>query len=173
MTFLFQIKDVVVSPNFSLYGYNIMLFTCLHNTLSRALLLNTSFGAMFCYSYRCSEYQTSSLKSPNIHFDGILGFGQGALSIISQLFAKKAGSTGVFPLSRGWTDWRRDDGFRSHCNVYLRRIAINGQLLPIESAIFTPGHDQETFVDSGTIYVHFVEDAFYPLINSVSPCMYS
>lgn len=57
--------------------------------------------------------------------------------------------------------------FRSHYNIYLQSITVNGQLLPIDLAVFTTSVNQGTIVDSGTTLAYLVEGAYDPLIAAV------
>lgn len=50
----------------------------------------------------------------------------------------------------------------------LQSIAVNGQLLPIDPAIFTSSTSQGTIVDSGTTLAYLVEEAFDPFVQAVS-----
>ncbi|KAL6503079.1 hypothetical protein OROHE_023708 [Orobanche hederae] len=60
-----------------------------------------------------------------------------------------------------------------HYNVYLQNIAVNGQLLPIDQAVFTTSGNRGTIIDSGTTLAYLVEGAYDPLVtaitNAVSP----
>lgn len=47
-------------------------------------------------------------------------------------------------------------------------IAINGQALPIDPAVFASSNSRETIVDSGTTLAYLVEEAFDPFISAVS-----
>ena len=63
---------------------------------------------------------------------------------------------------------------RPHYNIQLESIAVNGQVLPIDSAVFSAAKKPQgldglgTFVDSGTTLAHLPPIAYDSLINSVS-----
>ncbi|KAL5755577.1 hypothetical protein ACOSQ2_020323 [Xanthoceras sorbifolium] len=45
-------------------------------------------------------------------------------------------------------------------------IAVNGQMLPIDSAAFAASNNRETIVDSGTTLTYLVEEAFDPFVGA-------
>lgn len=59
--------------------------------------------------------------------------------------------------------------FRPHYNLNLQSIAVNGQPLPIDPAVFATTNNRGTIIDSGTTLTYLVEDAFDPFVNTVSP----
>ena len=98
--------------------------------------------------------------------DGIFGFGRGDLSVISQL-----SSRGITP--RVFSHCLKGDGngggkmvlgeimdpsivysplvpSEPHYNLILQSIAVNGQLLPIDSAVFATSSNRGIIVASGT-----------------------
>lgn len=58
--------------------------------------------------------------------------------------------------------------FRPHYNLYLRSIAVNGQLLPVDPAVFATSNNRGTIVDSGTTLAYLVEEAYDPFVMAVS-----
>jgi hypothetical protein len=56
---------------------------------------------------------------------------------------------------------------RRRYNVQLESIAVNGQVLPIDSVVFSKG-GMETFLDSGTTLAFLPPLVYDILINSVS-----
>lgn len=58
--------------------------------------------------------------------------------------------------------------FRPHYNLNLRSIAVNGQILPIDSSVFSTSNTQGTIIDSGTTLAYLAEEAYGPFINAVS-----
>jgi kinase len=48
---------------------------------------------------------------------------------------------------------------RDYYSVYLESIAVNGQTLAIDPAVFT-SHKQMTIVDSGTALAYLPDDAY-------------
>lgn len=45
---------------------------------------------------------------------------------------------------------------------------MNGQLLPIDPAVFATSTNRGTIVDSGTTLTYLVEEAFDPFVKAVS-----
>lgn len=58
--------------------------------------------------------------------------------------------------------------FRPHYNLYLQSIAVNGQSLPIDAAVFATSSNRGTIVDSGTTLAYLVEEAYDPFVSAVS-----
>jgi len=50
----------------------------------------------------------------------------------------------------------------------LQSIAVNGQLLPINPAVFATSNDRGTIVDCGTTLAYLVQEAYDPLVTAVS-----
>jgi hypothetical protein len=50
----------------------------------------------------------------------------------------------------------------------LESIAVNGQLLSINPAVFATSDNQGTIVDCGTTLAYLVQEAYDPLVNAVS-----
>ncbi|KAL2229354.1 UNVERIFIED_CONTAM: Aspartic proteinase-like protein 2 [Sesamum indicum] len=63
--------------------------------------------------------------------------------------------------------------FGPHYNLYLQSIAVNGQLLPIDQAMFTTSGNQGTIVDSGTTLAYLVEGAYDPLVAAITAAVSS
>ncbi|GMP84771.1 hypothetical protein CsSME_00038168 [Camellia sinensis var. sinensis] len=55
---------------------------------------------------------------------------------------------------------------KSHYNLDLQNIAVNGQLLPIDPAVFATSSNRGTIVDSGTTLAYLVEEAYDPFVNA-------
>ncbi|XP_031396837.1 aspartic proteinase-like protein 2 [Punica granatum] len=115
--------------------------------------------------------------------DGILAFGPGLWSIITQLSEE-----GVTPsafshcldggLEGGGTlvlGEALEPGMvytplvpsKPHYNVQLQSIAVNGQMLPIDSKVFDLSQ-REIIIDSGTTYALLAADALYPLMDAIT-----
>lgn len=58
--------------------------------------------------------------------------------------------------------------FRPHYNLNLQSIAINGQIVPIDPAVFETSRNRGTIVDSGTTLAYLAEEAYDPFLNAVS-----
>ncbi|KAL0283144.1 UNVERIFIED_CONTAM: Aspartic proteinase-like protein 2 [Sesamum angustifolium] len=107
----------------------------------------------------CSTSLFGDLTKSDRAVDGIFGFGQQGLSVISQL--SSLGITPkVFSLLERRGPWWWGGGF--HIS-----IAVNGQLLPIDQAMFTTSGNQGTIVDSGTTLAYLVEGAYDPLVAAL------
>jgi hypothetical protein len=116
--------------------------------------------------------------------DGIFGFGQHQLSVISQLY-----SLGVSPKTFSHCLKGSDNGGgilvlgeivepglvftplvpqQPHYNLNLESIAVSGQKLPIDSSLFATSNTQGTIVDSGTTLVYLVDGAYDPFVNAIA-----
>lgn len=134
--------------------------------------------------FGCSTYQSGSLTESDRAIDGIFGFGRQDLSVISQL-----SSRGVTP--KVFSHCLKGEGSgggilvlgeilepsvvysplvpsQPHYNLYLQSIAVNGQLLPINSKVFETSTNRGTIVDSGTTLTYLVEEAYDPFVNAVT-----
>ncbi|KVH90503.1 Aspartic peptidase [Cynara cardunculus var. scolymus] len=132
----------------------------------------------------CSTYQSGSLTKPDKAVDGIFGFGQRGLSIVSQL-----ASRGITP--KVFSHCLKGDGTgggklvlgeilaptmvysplvpsQPHYNLDLQSIAVNGQILPIDAAVFATSDNQGTIVDTGTTLTYLVAEAFDPFVNAIT-----
>ncbi|XP_071709715.1 aspartic proteinase 36 [Rutidosis leptorrhynchoides] len=135
-------------------------------------------------TFGCSTYQTGSLTKPDKAIDGIFGFGQHGLSIVSQL-----SSRGITP--KVFSHCLKGDGTgggklvlgeildptmvysplvpsQPHYNLDLHNIAVNGQMLPIDPSVFTTSDNRGTIVDTGTTLTYLVEEAFDPFVNAIT-----
>ncbi|KMZ61137.1 Eukaryotic aspartyl protease family protein [Zostera marina] len=145
------------------------------NQVAGSISANVIFG--------CSNLQSGGLTNPDIAVDGIFGFGQHELSMISQLSSlgvapkafshclKGAGSGGgilvlgeVVDLGIVYTPLVQD---QPHYSLNLKSIAVKGQVLPIDPSVFSTSSSQGTIIDSGTTLAYLVEEAYDPLINAI------
>uniref|UniRef100_A0ACD5XGT6 Uncharacterized protein n=1 Tax=Avena sativa TaxID=4498 RepID=A0ACD5XGT6_AVESA len=115
--------------------------------------------------------------------DGLLGFGQDPLSIISQL-----NSQGVSPKAFSHCLKGSEDGggtlvlgkivapglvytplvpSQSLYTLNLESIAVSGQKVPIDSSVFATSDSQGTVVDSGTTLAYLVDRAHGPLVSAI------
>lgn len=58
--------------------------------------------------------------------------------------------------------------FRPHYNLNLQSIAVNGQILPIDSDVFATANNRGTIVDTGTTLTYLVQEAYNPFVDAVS-----
>lgn len=148
--------------------------------LGPSLVANSSAPIVF----GCSSYQSGDLAREEHAIDGIFGFGPQDLSVISQL-----SSQGVTPKVFSHCLIGSGDGggtlvlgeildpsivysplvpSQPHYNLYLQNIAVNGQILPINSAVFSTSDNKGTIVDSGTTLSYLVEEAYDPFISAIN-----
>ncbi|XP_076947025.1 aspartic proteinase 36-like [Bidens hawaiensis] len=135
-------------------------------------------------TFGCRTYQTGSLTKPDKAIDGIFGFGQQRLSVVSQL-----SSHGITP--KVFSHCLKGDGTgggklvlgeildpamvysplvpsQPHYNLDLQSIAVNGQMLPIDPTVFATSDNRGTIVDSGTTLTYLVAEAFEPFVNAIT-----
>ncbi|PKI57650.1 hypothetical protein CRG98_021978 [Punica granatum] len=134
--------------------------------------------------FGCSTYQSGDLTMTDKAVDGIFGFGPGRISVISQLSSK-----GIVPkvFSHCLKGDSAGGGFlvigeilepdivysplipsQPHYNLNMESIAINGQALPIDPAVFATSTSRGTIVDSGTTLAYLVEEAFDPFVSAIT-----
>ncbi|CAI0398029.1 unnamed protein product [Linum tenue] len=132
--------------------------------------------------FGCSILQTGDLKKPDRAVDGIFGFGQQGMSVISQL-----ASQGVSP--RVFSHCLKGDdagggilvlgeivepnivytplvASQPHYNVNLQSISVGGQTLAIDPSVFGTSDNKGTIVDSGTTLAYLADAAYDPFINA-------
>lgn len=133
--------------------------------------------------FGCSNSQTGDLTKTDRAVDGIFGFGQAELSIVSQL-----SSAGLAPKVFSHCLKGTDNGGgllvlgeivepgivysplvqgQPHYNLNLQSIAVNGQILPIASSVFTTTNTQGTIIDSGTTLAYLADQAYDPFVNAI------
>ncbi|XP_058212738.1 aspartic proteinase 36-like isoform X1 [Rhododendron vialii] len=148
--------------------------------MEASLVANSSAEVVF----GCSTYQSGDLIKTDRAIDGIFGFGQQDMSVISQL-----SSRGITP--RVFSHCLKGEGngggilvlgeildpsivysplvpSQPHYNLYLRSIAVNGQLLPVDPAVFATSNNRGTIVDSGTTLAYLVEEAYDPFVMAIT-----
>lgn len=133
--------------------------------------------------FGCSTAQTGNLNKSNRAVDGIFGFGQQPLSVISQL-----SSQGVAP--QAFSHCLRGDSKGGgilvlgeivepgmvytplvpnmpHYNLYMKSISVNNQKLAIDSSVFASSTSNGTIIDSGTTLAYLAEAAYTPFANAI------
>ncbi|CAA0841247.1 Eukaryotic aspartyl protease family protein [Striga hermonthica] len=152
----------------------------LDSVVGNSLTTNSSASIVF----GCSTSQTGDLTKSDRAVDGIFGFGQQGMSVISQLASQGIVPNAFSHCLRGGNGGR--GGIlvlglivepnivytplvpsQPHYNVDLQSIAINGQILPIASSVFETSSNTGTIIDSGTTLAYFSEEAYDPFINAV------
>ncbi|EEF42831.1 aspartic proteinase 36 isoform X2 [Ricinus communis] len=148
--------------------------------LGESLIANSSAAIVF----GCSTYQSGDLTKTDKAVDGIFGFGQGELSVISQL-----SSHGITPRVFSHCLKGEDSGggilvlgeilepgivysplvpSQPHYNLDLQSIAVSGQLLPIDPAAFATSSNRGTIIDTGTTLAYLVEEAYDPFVSAIT-----
>ncbi|WOK91800.1 aspartic proteinase-like protein 2 [Canna indica] len=133
--------------------------------------------------FGCSNSQSGDLTKSDRAVDGIFGFGQHELSVISQLSSMsvtprvfshclKGSENGGGILVLGEIV---EPGIvytplvpsQSHYNLNLESIAVNGQMLSIDPLVFSTSSTQGTIIDSGTTLAYLAEQAYDPFVNAI------
>ncbi|KAL2328526.1 hypothetical protein Fmac_021953 [Flemingia macrophylla] len=145
-----------------------------------SLTTNSSASVVF----GCSNQQAGDLTKSDRAVDGIFGFGQQGMSVISQL-----SSQGIAP--RVFSHCLKGDSSgggvlvlgeivepnivfsplvpsQPHYNLNLQSISVNGQILPIDPAAFATSNNRGTIVDSGTTLAYLAEEAYNPFVNAIT-----
>ncbi|XP_024982554.1 aspartic proteinase-like protein 2 isoform X1 [Cynara cardunculus var. scolymus] len=161
-------------------GYYVTDLLYFDTVVDPSMITNSSASVTF----GCSTYQSGSLTKSDKAMDGIFGFGQHSLSIISQL-----SSQGITP--KVFSHCLRGDGngggklvlgeilaptmvysplvpSQPHYNLDLQSISVGEQLLPIDGAVFATSDDQGTIVDTGTTLTYLVAQAFDPFVDAIT-----
>ncbi|XP_047966517.1 aspartic proteinase 36-like isoform X2 [Salvia hispanica] len=148
--------------------------------MDASLIVNSSAPIVF----GCSTSLFGDLTDSDRAVDGIFGFGQNGLSVISQLSSsritpkvfshclKGEGSGGGILVLGEIMDPRIVYTplvpSQPHYNLHLQSIAVNGQLLPIDQGLFTTSGNRGTIIDSGTTLAYLVEGAYDPLVAAIT-----
>ncbi|KAL8496477.1 hypothetical protein ACS0TY_020258 [Phlomoides rotata] len=159
------------------YVYDSMYFDSI---VGNSVTSNNSASVVF----GCSTSQSGDLTKPDRAVDGIFGFGQQGLSVISQL-----SSQGVTPNAFSHCLKGENGGggilvlgqivepnmvytplvpSQPHYNVNLQSIAVNGQRLNIDSSIFATSGNRGTIIDSGTTLAYLAEEAYDPFVSAIT-----
>lgn len=161
-------------------GYYVSDWIHLDTILGNSVTSNTSAPI----SFGCSTSQTGDLTKSDRAVDGIFGFGQQALSVISQLASQgvapnvfshclKGGDVGGGILVLGeivepnivYTPLVPS---QPHYNLNLQSISVNGQTLSINPSVFATSSSQGTIIDSGTTLAYLAEQAYEPFVNAIT-----
>lgn len=148
--------------------------------LGNSMIANSSASIVF----GCSTYQSGDLTKSERAIDGIFGFGQQGLSVVSQL-----SSRGITP--RSFSHCLKGGGngggilvlgeildpsivyspllpSQPHYNLDLQSITVNGQFLPIDQSVFATSSNRGTIIDSGTTLAYLIDEAYDPLVEAVT-----
>ncbi|KGN46902.1 aspartic proteinase-like protein 2 [Cucumis sativus] len=161
-------------------GYYVMDMIHLDVVIDSSVTSNSSASVVF----GCSTSQTGDLTKSDRAVDGIFGFGQQDLSVISQL-----SSRGIAPKVFSHCLKGDDSGggilvlgeivepnvvytplvpSQPHYNLNLQSISVNGQVLPISPAVFATSSSQGTIIDSGTTLAYLAEEAYNAFVVAVT-----
>ncbi|XP_020883870.1 aspartic proteinase-like protein 2 isoform X1 [Arabidopsis lyrata subsp. lyrata] len=148
--------------------------------LGESLVANSSAPIVF----GCSTYQSGDLTKSDKAVDGIFGFGKGKLSVVSQLSSRgitppvfshclkgDGSGGGVFVLGEILVPGMVYSPLlpsQPHYNLNLLSIGVNGQILPIDAAVFEASNTRGTIVDTGTTLTYLVKEAYDPFLNAIS-----
>ncbi|KAK6930588.1 Xylanase inhibitor, C-terminal [Dillenia turbinata] len=161
-------------------GYYVSDLLSFDMVFGNSLIANASAPIVF----GCSTYHYGDLTWTDRAVDGIFGFGPQDLSVISQLSTQ-----GITP--KVFSHCLKGEGkgggilvlgeivapsivysplvpLQSHYNLVLESIAVNGQLLPIDPALFSTASNRGTIVDSGTTLAYLVGEAYDPFVNAIT-----
>ncbi|XP_073291845.1 aspartic proteinase 36-like [Primulina huaijiensis] len=161
-------------------GYYVLDSIYLDTVVGDSLTSNSSAAVVF----GCSTSQTGDLTKPDRAVDGIFGFGQNGLSVISQL-----SSQGITPNSFSHCLKGENGGggilvlgqivepnlvytplvpSQPHYNVNLQSISVNGQTLPIDPSVFASSTNRGTIIDSGTTLAYLAKEAYDPFVTAIT-----
>ncbi|XP_051113983.1 aspartic proteinase 36-like isoform X2 [Andrographis paniculata] len=159
------------------YASDMLYFDTIAGT---SLISNSSASVVF----GCSTSLFGDLTKSDRAVDGIFGFGQQGLSVISQLSSHgitpkifshclkgESGGGGVLVLGEILSPgivYTPLVPSQPHYNLYLQSISVNGQLLPIDQSVFSTSGNRGTIVDSGTTLAYLVEEAYDPFVAAIT-----
>ncbi|KAG4978616.1 hypothetical protein AAZX31_13G302500 [Glycine max] len=161
-------------------GYYVSDMMHLNTIFEGSVTTNSTAPVVF----GCSNQQTGDLTKSDRAVDGIFGFGQQEMSVISQL-----SSQGIAP--RVFSHCLKGDSSgggilvlgeivepnivytslvpaQPHYNLNLQSIAVNGQTLQIDSSVFATSNSRGTIVDSGTTLAYLAEEAYDPFVSAIT-----
>ncbi|XP_051134228.1 aspartic proteinase 36-like isoform X2 [Andrographis paniculata] len=161
-------------------GYYVSDTIYFDSVVGNSLTTNSSANVVF----GCSTSQSGGLTKPDRAVDGILGFGQQGLSVISQL-----SSQGIAPNAFSHCLRGENGGggilvlgaivepnmvytplvpSQMHYNVNLQSISVNGQTLNIDSSVFSTSENRGTIIDSGTTLAYLAEEAYNTFVTAIT-----
>lgn len=148
--------------------------------VGNSVISNTTAPVVF----GCSTSQTGDLTKPDRAVDGIFGFGQQGLSVISQLSSQAIVPDAFSHCLRGGESGGGILVFgqivepnlvytplvpsQPHYNVNLLGITVNGQSLPIDPSVFSTSGNRGTIIDSGTTLAYLADEVYDPFVNAIT-----
>ncbi|KAL3530465.1 hypothetical protein ACH5RR_009787 [Cinchona calisaya] len=161
-------------------GYYVSDLMHFNTIVGNSVTTNSSASVVF----GCSTSQTGDLTKSDRAVDGIFGFGQQSLSVISQLASQGVtpnafshclkggnGGGGILVLGEAIEPnivYTPLVPSQPHYNLNLESIAVNGQSLPIDQSVFQTSNTRGTIVDSGTTLAYLAEEAYDPFVNAIN-----
>ncbi|KAI4986616.1 hypothetical protein ZWY2020_019246 [Hordeum vulgare] len=136
----------------------------------------------------------SNTRSDQMQIDGIIGFGQNAISAISQLNSQGVSRKVFSHCLRGSKDGSKDGGgilvldevqrpgvvftpiVPSQDNNYyldMKGIAVNSKNISIDSSLLTTSNTQGTIVDSGTTLAYLADGVYDPVITAMDDIVHA
>ncbi|KAM1463311.1 hypothetical protein ACFX1Q_047326 [Malus domestica] len=132
----------------------------------------------------CTTSVSGLLAGTRASVNGIFGFSQGPMSVLSQL-SSQGMTPSVFSHCLKGDDY--GGGIlilgdilepsivytplvpkRPYYAIYLQSIAVNGKILPIDPAAFKVSRGRGTVVDSGTTLAYLIEELYEPFIRAIT-----
>lgn len=146
---------------------------------SNSTLVNTQAKIIF----GCGYSQSGDLLTSQNVVDGIMGFGQSKLSVVSQLSSQGL-TPEIFAHCLEGSD--RGGGLlilgnvvepgivftpivasQTHYNVNMRAISVSGIVLNVDSSAYDTNNVQGTIFDSGTTLAYLVEPAYVAFVDAI------
>ncbi|XP_075524120.1 aspartic proteinase 36-like [Primulina tabacum] len=134
--------------------------------------------------FGCSRLETGDLTSTDRAIDGIFGFGQASLSVISQLSSQGitpqafshclnggGGGGGILVLGQVVDPnmvYTPIVPSQPHYNVNLQSISVDGKILSIDPSVFATTDDGGTIVDSGTTLAYLPQEAYNTFVQAIT-----
>ncbi|KAM1659160.1 hypothetical protein ACFXTN_043247 [Malus domestica] len=134
--------------------------------------------------FGCTTSVSGLLAGTRASVNGIFGFSQGPMSVLSQL-SSQGMTPSVFSHCLKGDDY--GGGIlilgdilepsivytplvpkRPYYAIYLQSIAVNGKILPIDPAAFKVSRGRGTVVDSGTTLAYLIEELYEPFIRAIT-----
>ncbi|KAI7729705.1 hypothetical protein M8C21_012383 [Ambrosia artemisiifolia] len=146
---------------------------------------NSSSNALATVMFGCSTSQSGELSMPDRAVDGIFGFGQQGLSVISQLASQGAAPDAFSHCLVGDGDGGGILVFgqimdpnmvytplvpsKQHYHLDLQSISVNDKTLSIDPSVFETSHNRKgTVLDSGTTLAYLAEEAYAPFVTAIT-----
>ncbi|OMO90297.1 Peptidase A1 [Corchorus olitorius] len=161
-------------------GYYVSDLLHFNTILEGSMTTNSTAPIMF----GCSMLQTGDLTKSDRAVDGIFGFGQQSLSVISQLSSQgitprvfshclkgNNGGGGILVLGEILEPnivYTPLVPSQPHYNLDLRSISVGGQVLSIDPSVFSTSTSQGTIVDSGTTLAYLADEAYDAFVSAIT-----